>query len=101
MIHWFFFLKASKGQGSGFSLSSRGQGSFFHWLGRPSKDLNFPQPALEHQTQGFLGRRGPRVQAFHWFFFFTGLRGQGSGFSLGVRGGGGSGFGSTLRFKFI
>ena len=95
-----FFLKASKGQGSGFSLSSRGQGSVFHWLGRPSKGPEFSPTRPRTSNSRFSRASGPQGAGFSLVFFFTGSRGQGSGFSLGVRGGG-SGFGSTLRFKFI
>ena len=77
-------------QGSGFSLFffSRARGARvqdFHW--------RLEGPGFRFFT-GFSGfslfaqvfrARGGRVQVFHCLFFFTGSRGQGSGFSLASR----------------
>ena len=139
VFHWLFSFFTGVGVPSGFSLflfsrapgarvqvfhSSRGQGSVFHWLRRPSKDLR-PQgsgfslfffTASRGQGSGFhwrrgarvqvfhwlrrpnkTGRRGPRVQVFHWFFF----HGEEPGFRFFTRRGARvrffTGFGDLVR----
>ena len=69
-----------------------------HWLRRPSKDLNFPEPSLEHQVQVLAS--GPQGSGFSLFFFFHGLEGPGFGFFTGVEGPGFrffTGFGDLVR----